>query len=263
MGKLIYGRLGSHIVAVVVSLLLHTGVIALLLGKWEAEEPKKRVIPPYIKATLLTLEAKPKPVERPKVDTQAQVAKKRAEQQRLKEQRLKEQRIQEQRRKEQQRRKAEAERKKREQQLAEQRRKQEREERERLQREKAEQERRRQQEFAKALAGEEAELEAATDAQVTAAYSAYIRDRIANNWSRPPSARRDMEVELLIQLLPNGQVASVAIAKSSGNQAFDRSAEDAVAKVERFERLREVPSDVFERNFRRLRLVFSPDDLRL
>jgi colicin import membrane protein len=73
-----------------------------------------------------------------------------------------------------------------------------------------------------------------------------------------------MEVELLVQLVPTGQVISVSVVRSSGNSAFDRSAEQAVHKVGRFEKLKEIENPrVFDKYFRRLTLVFRPDDLRL
>ena len=90
-----------------------------------------------------------------------------------------------------------------------------------------------------------------------------MRERIESNWSRPPSARRGMVVTLQIQLVPTGQLVSVVVLKSSGNDAFDRSAEQAVRKVGQFENLRDMPSRVFEANFRKLNLEFSPDDLRI
>jgi len=99
--------------------------------------------------------------------------------------------------------------------------------------------------------------------KLTASYSAYIMERIEANWNRPPSARRGMEVALIIQLVPTGQVISVTMVKSSGSEAFDRSAQQAVHKVGRFERLQQLDAQAFEKNFRKLRLVFRPDDLRL
>ena len=117
--------------------------------------------------------------------------------------------------------------------------------------------------MASALASEEEFLVAENDEQLASSYSVYIFERVAENWNRPPSARRGMEVELQIQLVPTGQVVSVLVIKSSGNTAFDRSAEQAVHKVGRFEKLQELPSRVFEQNFRNLRLVFRPEDLRL
>tara|TARA_B110000090_G_scaffold68723_1_gene78575 strand:- start:8998 stop:9624 length:627 start_codon:yes stop_codon:yes gene_type:complete len=112
----------------------------------------------------------------------------------------------------------------------------------------------------------EAEKQLALDQdneKLTASYSAYIMERIEANWNRPPSARRGMEVALIIQLVPTGQVINVTMVKSSGSEAFDRSAQQAVHKVGRFERLQQLDAQAFEKNFRKLRLVFRPDDLRL
>lgn len=93
------------------------------------------------------------------------------------------------------------------------------------------------------------------------AYVAQIKRDIAQNWSRPPSARRDMEALLRVRLVPTGEVVAVSVAKSSGNSAFDRSAVLAVEKADRFQ----VPDDSrqFERNFREFNVLFRPEDLRL
>ena len=98
---------------------------------------------------------------------------------------------------------------------------------------------------------------------MTSSYSAYITERIEANWNRPPSARRGMEAKLLIRLVPTGQVVSVALLKTSGNIAFDRSAEQAVYKVGNFDKLQKMDLRIFEKSFRQLELVFRPDDLRL
>jgi colicin import membrane protein len=93
-------------------------------------------------------------------------------------------------------------------------------------------------------------------------YIDVISQRIEQNWSRPPSARNGMRCVLLIQLVPTGRVVSVSIVESSGNSAFDRSAEQAVKKVDRFPEVQEMEAAVFERYYRRLKLVFNPQDLR-
>ncbi len=86
-----------------------------------------------------------------------------------------------------------------------------------------------------------------------------IYQAVKNNWSRPPSARNGMETTLLVELVPTGDVVNVTIVKSSGDAAFDRSAEAAVRSARRFQ----VPpeSDLFERYFRRFTLLFRPEDL--
>ncbi len=117
-------------------------------------------------------------------------------------------------------------------------------------------------ELAMAMEAEDQVLEAMSDDQLTASYIALIARAVEDNWSRPPSARNDMEAELLIQLIPTGEVVSVTLSRSSGNSAFDRSAVVAVQKAAQFPELSQLESRLFEKNFRRLRLKFKPEDLR-
>jgi TonB family protein len=117
-------------------------------------------------------------------------------------------------------------------------------------------------ELSLALEAEDILLEQASDQQLTQSYIALIRDVIEDNWSRPPSARNDMEAELVIQLIPTGEVVSVTVASSSGLPAFDRSAVMAVRKAGKFPELQQVPARLFNKNFRSLRLKFKPEDLR-
>ena len=70
-----------------------------------------------------------------------------------------------------------------------------------------------------------------------------------------------MRALLRVFLVPTGEVVTVVVEESSGNDAFDRSALLAVSKVDRFQ----VPgqSRQFERNFREFTVLFKPEDLRL
>lgn len=101
------------------------------------------------------------------------------------------------------------------------------------------------------------------EAELTYSYINLIASRIQQQWSRPPNARNDMTVVLLIQLIPTGEVVAVHVLESSGYPAFDRSAENAVLRVGRFSELQQLPARVFEQDFRQLRLRFKPEDLRL
>lgn len=118
------------------------------------------------------------------------------------------------------------------------------------------------QELALALDAEDILLEQASDDDVAQSFVALISRTVQNNWSRPPSARNGMETELIIQLIPTGEVVSVTVARSSGLLAFDRSAVNAVQKSERFPELQQLPTRVFENSFRQFRLLFKPEDLR-
>lgn len=91
---------------------------------------------------------------------------------------------------------------------------------------------------------------------------ALIQRTVVGYWSRPPSARNGMECELAVQLVPTGEVVSVTVTRSSGNAAFDDSAVNAVKKAAAFPELQQLPSADFERHFRRLILIFRPEDLR-
>ncbi|MCX2979325.1 TonB family protein [Halieaceae bacterium IMCC14734] len=117
-------------------------------------------------------------------------------------------------------------------------------------------------ELSQALAAEDVLLEEASDRDIASSYVSLISQTVQNNWSRPPSARNGMEAELIIQLVPTGEVVSVTIARSSGHMAFDRSAVNAVQKAGRFEELQQMPPRIFERSFRQFRLLFKPEDLR-
>jgi colicin import membrane protein len=113
--------------------------------------------------------------------------------------------------------------------------------------------------FAQALEFESTELAKGDDQAVAQSYQLGIYQLVVANWSRPPSARNGMQALLMVELVPTGDVVAVTIVESSGNSAFDRSAEAAVRKSRSFD----VPTqaDVFERYFRRFSLLFRPEDL--
>jgi colicin import membrane protein len=102
----------------------------------------------------------------------------------------------------------------------------------------------------------------ATASEMSASMVALIQQTVVDYWSRPPSARNGMECELAVQLVPTGEVVSVTVIRSSGNSAFDSSAVNAVKKAGAFPELQKLPSAEFEKNFRRLNLIFNPEDLR-
>lgn len=115
-----------------------------------------------------------------------------------------------------------------------------------------------------ALADEVAALdddESAAEA-ATMTYSDAIAQAIIREWSRPPSARNDMQARMVVELTPAGDLLGVEIADSSGNAAFDRAAEAAVRKAARRDRFPVPPErGLFEANFRRFTLLFKPEDL--
>lgn len=89
-----------------------------------------------------------------------------------------------------------------------------------------------------------------------------IRARAAEGWSRPPSARKSMQVTLQIGMLPDGTITSVDVVKPSGDKPFDNS---AVAAIKNIGVLTEVkimnPSEVSRHHL--FNMTFTPDDLAL
>ncbi len=118
-------------------------------------------------------------------------------------------------------------------------------------------------EFAQTLAEEQLLLRAQEDEVAANSYRQLISQRLSENWSRPPSARRGMETLIRLQLVPTGRVVGVTVLKSSGDSAFDRSVEQAAFKAAQFIELQQMSPSLFEKKFRQVDVSFSPQDLRL
>lgn len=196
-----------------------------------------------------------------------------AEQQRQREQEAAEQQQQQQQQEREREQAALREREELERQRAEQERRQreedarrEADEEDRRQRELVEQqERQRQQELQRQRQQEAAEAAAAeaarTEYELVQSATALIQQVVQENWSRPPSARNGMRAVLQIRMLPTGELVDATITQSSGDPAFDRSAETAVFRAAPFSELQDLPINVFNANFRSLSLIFEPEDL--
>ncbi|WP_075172318.1 cell envelope integrity protein TolA [Neptunomonas phycophila] len=123
-------------------------------------------------------------------------------------------------------------------------------------------------EKAAAEAKQKAELEKRRQAalekskQTVDEFTAYVRSEISGRWIRPATARNGMQATALVVLFPSGEIDSVEIVKSSGDLGFDRAAENAVYKVGRFSRASEIDPVLFDRNLRRIQVIFRPEGLR-
>ncbi len=113
-----------------------------------------------------------------------------------------------------------------------------------------------------ALQIEEQMISTSVDDVSSKSYEELIAERVRQNWNRPPSARNGMTTVLEIRMLPTGQVMGVRIVQSSGDAPFDRAAEQAVKRVDRFEEVKNIPPDIFEKHFRQFLFTFRPEDLR-
>jgi colicin import membrane protein len=136
--------------------------------------------------------------------------------------------------------------------LEEERRREEEEERQRIEAER---------QLAESLEAEERERkEAARKARaLTAAekYKLLIRQKVSRNWARPPGAQTGLQCTVRVRLVPSGDVLQVTVVKTSGDEQFDRSVENAVYKASPLP----LPEDrdLFE-YFREIEFIFNPED---
>ncbi|OUS04032.1 protein TolA [Gammaproteobacteria bacterium 54_18_T64] len=274
-------KLAIYSLAGLFSVALHGFVVFLLLVGWTEKSSIKQVQRPnFVQARLIRMEPRAQAQDKRLAKKKAAAVKKRAEQQRREKARKKKaaERKKAERKKAVQK-KARDEKVRRDKALkkkqadarakkaAEQKKKevQEKQARE-VQRQQELQRQTRAQALASALDSEDEFLADEESGSLVQGYQQYIQQRIIANWNRPLSARRGMETILSIQLVPTGQVVGVTVLKSSGNPAFDLSAQQAVKKVGRFDKLQDLSQQsprLFERSFRQFQLVFRPDDLRL
>jgi colicin import membrane protein len=97
------------------------------------------------------------------------------------------------------------------------------------------------------------------DAAMRDRYERLINERVIQKWLRPASARKGMVAFLKITALPDGQITGVLLVRSSGDNVFDQTAENAIWHSSPLP----VPPDanVFNQYFRVFTLKFNPDDL--
>ena len=118
-------------------------------------------------------------------------------------------------------------------------------------------------EFEESLLRESEMLQKREEEVAANSFRRLIQKRLSDNWSRPPSARLGMQATLRLNLVPTGRIVGIAIISSSGDQAFDRSGEQAASKAGYFEEIDSMSAKMFEQSFRTIEVLFSPEDLRL
>lgn len=258
-------RLNAYTLPLIISLLLHALVLGLVFQKWEStHKPRKVEIPQHVQAQIVDFNPRAEEEARQAEEQRIIDLRRRQEEQARREaEQRRQQEAERQRQAQERERQQEAERERQREREREQQRERERQRQEEAARQERERQEEIQQRLDEALAREEEFLMETQTQGAVQSYVSLIAQRIEQNWSRPPSARVGMQVVLMIQLVPTGQVVDVSVVESSGNAAFDRSAEQAVTRVGRFTEVQDMPPDLFERHFRQLRLVFIPRDLRL
>jgi len=243
----------SYGIGILFSLTVHGLVLWALVVGWQPTTERIVIQPQYIEAKLVELAPKKIVVKKSKKTSNNTAQKKREKQKRLESEKRKAQALKA--------RKLKAKNKRKEQERLED---EERAEAEKKRLEEAELQRQLiEAEFADAIATEQGLINAQEDEIAANSYRQLIQRRLSENWNRPPSARRDMETTIRLQLVPTGRIVGVTVLKSSGDAAFDRSVEQAAFKAGQFSELQNMSPVLFEKKFRQVDVAFSPQDLRL
>ena len=138
---------------------------------------------------------------------------------------------------------------------------------EKKQQEQQAEERRRQRAIAslqRQLAEEQAHRAAAAATAAAAAkaqsaiarYKVLIRQKVEQNWVRPPDSRKGMKCVVRVKLVQGGDVLEAEVVQSSGDPVFDRSVENAVYRASPLP----LPDDsTLFPYFRELEFTFKPE----
>ena len=83
-----------------------------------------------------------------------------------------------------------------------------------------------------------------------------IKQKVNRSWIRPVSTTAGLKCTIRVRLLSDGTVMDAEVISSSGNEDFDRSAENAVNQASPLP----VPKDkeLFAREFRSFQFLFNP-----
>ena len=97
-------------------------------------------------------------------------------------------------------------------------------------------------------------LEAEQNSRAIRLFAIAVGDKVTGNWRRPPGTSVGLSCKVRVRLSTNGTVLGVQVVKSSGNTAFDRSAEAAVFKSD--------PLPAPPAGMREITFIFDPDKSR-
>jgi colicin import membrane protein len=116
--------------------------------------------------------------------------------------------------------------------------------------------------FPPSVAASKISPEVSTNVDADISLDDLIRERASEGWSRPPSARKNMQVTLQIGLLADGTITSVDVVNSSGDKPFDNSAVDAVKNIGELPEVKTMKSGDIN-NHQLFNMEFTPNDLAL
>ena len=89
-------------------------------------------------------------------------------------------------------------------------------------------------------------------------YSQKIINTIENAWMKPRNIPEGLVANLRLHIQSTGRISKVYLIKSSGNIRFDNSALQAVRRVETLNFFNEIPSSLYNKEFKKIAVSFKP-----
>ena len=89
-------------------------------------------------------------------------------------------------------------------------------------------------------------------------YSQKIINTIENAWMKPRNIPEGLVANLRLHIQSTGRISKVYLIKSSGNIRFDNSALQAVRRVETLNFCNEIPSSLYNKEFKKIAVSFKP-----
>ena len=89
-------------------------------------------------------------------------------------------------------------------------------------------------------------------------YSQKIINTIENAWMKPRNIPEGLVANLRLHIQSTGRISKVYLTKSSGNIRFDNSALQAVRRVETLNFFNEIPSSLYNKEFKKIAVSFKP-----
>jgi len=85
-----------------------------------------------------------------------------------------------------------------------------------------------------------------------------IIETIENAWMKPRNIPDNLIANLRLHIQPTGRISKVDLLQSSGNIRFDNSALQAVRRVETLNFFKNIPYNLYEKEFQKIAVSFNP-----
>ncbi|MCE1061457.1 TonB C-terminal domain-containing protein [Pseudomonas alloputida] len=116
--------------------------------------------------------------------------------------------------------------------------------------------------FSQQVATRGVQPQVAPGIDVVSHFDDLIKARAAEGWARPPTTRQGLRVKLRVSLLRDGTIQSVAVESASSDDAYDKSAVNAVRNIGALPEVQEMSASEYA-GFAEFSITLTPQDLSL